>query len=94
MPEHRVLLAANLTDRFGAQLLGISALAIPPRPWRTGWSSARLPRSTLNSWSKRLQVGAIGFAGLPAMAVSPSADQRLTFQWKRSQASLAAPILS
>jgi hypothetical protein len=30
MPEHRVLLAANLADRVGAQLLGISALAIPP----------------------------------------------------------------
>ena len=30
MPEHRLLLAANLADRFGAQLLGISALAIPP----------------------------------------------------------------
>ena len=28
-PEQRVRLAANLADRFGARLLGLSALAIP-----------------------------------------------------------------
>jgi nucleotide-binding universal stress UspA family protein len=31
-PEQRVRLAAVLADRFGAQLLGLSALAIPPPP--------------------------------------------------------------